>query len=257
MAMKSVRQAQITSLVDEREALTVTDLGRMLEVSEATIRRDLDELALDGSIVRTHGGAMKADTLGRERPLNERHGIMPVAKADIAQRAAQLVNPGDTIFMGSGTTVELMARHLVDLENLTVISNSLPVIDILSGTPNVDLIVIGGAFRRSELSMVGLFAVDAIKSFRADKVFMGIRAIDVEEGFTGDAIDEAMTDRAIIEIGRQSVVLADHTKFGAVSSVYLAPLDCADLIITDMGLDDTVAESIIEAGVQVILAGRE
>jgi DeoR/GlpR family transcriptional regulator of sugar metabolism len=255
--MKPVRQARIARLVDEREAVTVTDLGQMLEVSEATIRRDLDELAHDGSIVRTHGGAMKVESLGKERPLNERHDIMAVAKADIARRAARLVTPGDTLFMGSGTTVELMARHLLDVGNLTVISNSLPVIESLSGASNVTLIVVGGAFRRSELSMVGLFAVDAIKSFRADRVFMGMRAIDVGEGFTGDAIDEAMTDRAILEIGGQSVVLADHTKFGAVSSVYLAPLDCADLIITDMGLDNRVAEGIIAAGVQVILAGQE
>jgi DeoR family transcriptional regulator of aga operon len=256
MAMKSVRQAQITKLVAEREALTVTDLGEMLEVSEATIRRDLDELAVDGSIVRTHGGAMKAEVLSRERPLLERHALMAVEKAAIAKRAARLVAPGDTIFMGSGTTVALMASHVADIDNLTVISNSLPVIDLLSGSRRVDLNVIGGAFRRSELSMVGLFAVDGIKSFRADTVFMGVRAIDVEQGFTGDAIDEAMTDRAILEIGSRSVVLADHTKFGALSSVFLAPLDAVDLIITDVELTAT-AHAIIDAGVQVIRAGQE
>ncbi len=255
--MKSVRQAQINKLVDDREAVTVGELGRLLDVSEATIRRDLDSLALDGVIVRTHGGAIKATTLGREQPLLERHSLMAEAKRAIATSAAGMVMSGDTIFLGTGTTVALMAAHISNIDHLTVISNSLPVIDALSGVVGIDLITIGGAFRRSELSMVGLKAVEAIRGYRADRVFMGIRAINVMEGFTGDAIDEAMTDRAILEIGAQSIVLADHTKFGGVSTVYLAPLDAVDLVITDTGIDQETAGAVVEAGVHLIIAGGE
>lgn len=255
--MKSVRQAQINRIVDEREAVTVGELGQLLDVSEATIRRDLDSLAVDGFIVRTHGGAVRAATLGREQPLLERHHLMREAKGAIATRAASIVTSGDTIFLGTGTTVALMAPHLTRLDNLTVISNSLPVIDALGGVPGIDFIVIGGAFRRSERSMVGLKAVEAIRGYRADRVFMGIRAIDVAQGFTGDAIDEAMTDRAILEIGMQSVVLADHTKFGGVSTVFLAPVNVVDLVITDSGIDPDTASAVADAGLQLIIAGGD
>ena len=255
--MKPVRQAQITSLLDEQGALTVADLGRRLEVSEATIRRDLDSLAVDGLVIRTHGGAISAASLGREPPLLERHTVMSHEKAAIAARAAQMVIPGDTIFLGTGTTVALMAPLVASLENLTVISNSLPVIDALSNARGVDLIVIGGAFRRSELSMVGLAAVEAIRGYRADRVFMGMRAIDVKHGFTGDAIDEAITDRAVLEIGKQSIVLTDHSKFGLVSTVFLAPLDFVDLVITDSGIDHDTAAAAADAGMHLVITEGE
>jgi DeoR/GlpR family transcriptional regulator of sugar metabolism len=117
--------------------------------------------------------------------------------------------------------------------------------------------VIGGAFRRPELSMVGLTAVESVSQFRADRVFMGMRAIDVEQGFTGDAIDEAITDRAILGMGRQSIVLADHSKFGCVSTVFLAPVDAADLVITDAGIEPRAADAVVAAGMQLIITGRE
>ena len=234
--------------------MTVSELNDLLGVSEATIRRDLDELDETGSVLRTHGGAVKAERVGREPPLHERHAAMALEKALIAKRAAELVRPGDTVFLGSGTTVEPMAEHLASIGNLTVISNSLPVINTLSNEDSISLIVIGGSFRQSELSMVGPAAVEAIRIFRADHVFMGVRAIDVRHGFTGDAIDEAMTDRAILEIGSHAVVLADSTKFGGVSTVFLAPLDAVDLVITDGGLDAGTVEAVTAAGCHLIIA---
>jgi len=252
--LKTTRQARIRDLVDDRGAITVGELNEMLGVSEATIRRDLDELDHIGSLLRTHGGAVKAERVGREPPLTERHATMAAQKAAIAERAASVVRAGDTVFLGSGTTVEPMAAHLAEIGNLTVISNSLPVINTLSSTPSVDLIVIGGSFRQSELSMVGPAAVDAIMNFRADHVFMGVRAVDVRNGFTGDAIDEAMTDRAILEIGSHAVVLADSTKFGGVSTVFLAPIDAVDLLITDGGLDAGTVEAVAAAGCHLIIA---
>lgn len=254
--MKSVRQAQIHQIVEERGSVAVGELGSLLEVSEATIRRDLDELASEGSVVRTHGGAMTAASLGRERPLLEREAVHRDSKEGIAREAASMVSPGDTIFLGSGTTVSAMTKHLSLVPSLTIISNSLPVIEAVSDLPSVDLIVIGGGFRRSELSMVGLAAVESISQFRADRVFMGMRAIDVENGFTGDAIDEAMTDRAILGMGQQSIVLADHSKFGCVSTVFLAPVDSADVVITDSGIDPRTADAVVAAGMQLIIANR-
>jgi DeoR/GlpR family transcriptional regulator of sugar metabolism len=252
--LKTTRQARIRDLVDDRGAVTVGELNEMLGVSEATIRRDLDELDHMGSLLRTHGGAVKLERVDREPPLTERHATMAAQKTRIAQRAVSLIRSGDTVFLGSGTTVEPMAEYLAGIGNLTVISNSLPVVNTLSSASSVDLIVIGGSFRRSELSMIGPAAVEAIMNFRADHVFMGVRAVDVRNGLTGDAIDEAMTDRAILEIGSHAVVLADSTKFGKVSTVFLAPLDAVDLLITDDGLDTATIEAVTTAGCHLIVA---
>lgn len=252
--MKRTRQSDIRAIVDERGAVTVAELNELFAVSEATVRRDLDTLDELGYVVRTHGGAVQAQRWTKELPLSERHTVMAAEKARIAKCASQLVRTGDTVFLGSGTTVEPMAEHLASIGNLTVISNSLPVINALSHVPSVDLLVIGGSFRRSERSMVGPAAVETIMNFRADHVFMGMRAIDVRHGFTGDAIDEAMTDRAIIEIGSNAVVLADSTKFGSTSTVFLAPLDAADLVITDDGLDHRTVETLTAAGCHLIIA---
>lgn len=252
--MKETRQSRITAFVDERGAATVAELNGTMGVSEATIRRDLDTLSDLGLVVRTHGGALRSQQWIKELPLIERHEVMSEQKGRIAKRAADLVKPGNTVFLGSGTTIEPMAALLASIGNLTVISNSLPVISTLSSATSIDLIVIGGSFRQSELSMVGAAAVEAIMNFRADHVFMGMRAIDVRHGFTGDAIDEAMTDRAILEIGSHAVVLADSTKFGGVSTVFLAPIDAVDLVITDDGLDATTVEAVIAAGCHLIIA---
>ena len=255
--MKSVRQAQIHHIVEERGAVTVADLGALLDVSEATVRRDLDALSGQGAVIRTHGGAMTAASLGRERPLLERETVNRDAKEAIAREASAMVSPGETLFLGSGTTVSAMTKYLGVTPSLTIISNSLPVIDAVSGLPNVELIVIGGSFRQSELSMVGIIAVEAIGQFQADRVFMGMRAIDVDRGFTGDNIDEAMTDREILGMGKQSIVLADHSKFGCVSTVFLAPVDAADLVITDAGVDRRIADAVMSAGMQLIIAGQK
>lgn len=249
--LKATRHNRIRTLVDEMGQVTVTELNELLGVSEATIRRDLVEMEDRGWVVRSHGGAIRTERVPKEPPLLERSSERSEEKRRIARRAAQRITTGDTVFLGSGTTVAPMVDEVGDLDQLTVITNSLPVITALSTRPNVDLIVIGGVFRRSELSMVGHIAEQAIQMFRADHVFMGMRAIDVRHGFTGDAVDEAMTDRAILAIAPSVVVLADSTKFGRVSTVAQAPITAASTIITDSGLDPVIAEQVRSTGIDL------
>jgi DeoR/GlpR family transcriptional regulator of sugar metabolism len=171
----------------------------------------------------------------------------------IGQAAAELVQPNQTIFLGSGSTVSAIVPYIQELP-LTVITNSLPVINQLAGRDHIELIVIGGQFRQSELSMVGHVAEQAIREFRADLVLMGMRAIDAGHGFTSDYVAEAMTDRAIMQIAPHCVVMADHTKFGRVSTVFLAPVTAVQTIISDRGLQPELAEELREQGLELILA---
>ncbi len=250
---KIERHSQIKKLVEEKRRVTVVELSTLLNVSEATVRRDLEEL--DGQwLRRIHGGAIRLERAAKEPPMMERVAEQEDEKKRIGRAAAQLAQEGETIFLGSGTTTMEIVHHLPEAIRLTAITNSLPVVNALAGRPNIELIVIGGMFRPSELSMVGHIAEHAIREFRADRVFMGMRAIDAKHGFTNDFLPETTTDRTLMSIAPQVVVVADHTKFGLVSSVFVAPITAAHLIITDTDTPSEIVAELRELGAEVLLA---
>ena len=136
-------------------------------------------------------------------------------KVRIGQAAADLIADGETVFLSSGTTVLEVARQLRGKRNLTVITNSLLVLNELADVPDITVICLGGMLRHSEMSLIGHITELALSELRADKVIIGIRAIDPENGLTSGYLPETMTDRAILKIGREVIVVADHTKCGA------------------------------------------
>lgn len=250
--LKVERQSRIRKMVEQGGRVTTVELSSQFDVSEATIRRDLEELDDLGWIQRTHGGAVRVERATKEPPMLQRIEHLRAEKNRIGTAAANLVKDGETIFLGSGTTVLEIAHQLPQDIHLTVITNSLPVVNELAGRPNIEIIVIGGMLRPTELSMVGHIAEQAVREFRADKVFMGMRAIDARHGFTNDYLPETMTDRAILSIAPQVIVVADHTKFGKVSSVLVGQITIADVIITDeFGQTESLKE-LGEIGIEVI-----
>ncbi len=250
--LKVERQSRIRKIVEQRGRVTTVELSSQFDVSESTIRRDLEELNDLGWIQRTHGGAVRIERAAKEPPMLQRIEEGHDAKIRIGAAAASLIKDGETIFLGSGTTVLEIVHQLPFDIHLTVITNSLPVINELVKRPNIELIVIGGMLRQSELSMVGHIAEHDVHEFRADKVFMGMRAIDARHGFTNDYLPETMTDRAILSIAPKVIVVADHTKFGKVSSVLVGQITIADVIITDdFGATDYLNE-LSEIGLEVV-----
>ncbi|MDH5606191.1 MAG: DeoR/GlpR family DNA-binding transcription regulator [Anaerolineae bacterium] len=249
--LKAERQNYIRQLVEQDGRVTVPELSEHFSVSGATIRRDLEELDGRGWVRRTHGGAVRAEKTGKEPPMLQRIEKGREEKQRIGLAASKMILDGETIFLGSGTTVLEIARSLRKDIKLTVITNSLPVVNQLAEWPNIDLVVIGGMLRQSEYSMVGHIAEQAVKEFRADRVFMGMHAVDAKHGFTNDYLPETMTDRAIMSIAPQVIVVADHRKFNKVSSVLVAPVNVADVIITDQGTSEEVIAELRELGLEV------
>jgi DeoR/GlpR family transcriptional regulator of sugar metabolism len=249
--LKAERHSQIRRLVEQKGRVTVPELRLQFEVSEATIRRDLEELDGLGWIRRTHGGAVKLDRVAIEPPILQRMSEQSLEKARIGQAAASLVKEGETIFLGSGTTVLEIARCLPSRLHLTVITNSLPVVNQLASNEQLQLVVIGGLLRQTELSMVGHVAEQALGEFHADRLFMGMRAIDVHHGFTSDYLPETITDRLILGIASQVVVVADHQKFGRLSSVVVGPVTSANLIITDKATPQAYVDELRLLGIDV------
>jgi DeoR/GlpR family transcriptional regulator of sugar metabolism len=250
--LKAERHIHIRKLVEKKGRVTVTELSNQFEVSEATIRRDLEELDGQGWIQRTHGGAVHIERAAKEPPIMQRIPEGYAEKQRIGQAAARLVSDGETIFLGSGTTVLEIARHLPRELRLTVITNSLPVVNELANCPNIEMVVIGGMLRQSELSMVGHIAEQAVREFRADKVFMGMRAIDARHGFTNDYLPETMTDRALMTIAPRVIVVADHRKFGRVSSVLVSPVTVAHTVITDKETSLECVAELRDLGIEIM-----
>jgi DeoR/GlpR family transcriptional regulator of sugar metabolism len=238
-ALARQRQTQILERVREQGAVRVADLVRALGVSDMTVRRDLEVLHDRGLIEKVHGGAAAIEGSPLFEPgFTAKSNLMQAEKALIAATAATLVAPGTAIAISAGTTTYALARRLTDVPGLTVLTNSVPVADVLhrDGRPDQTVILSGGVRTPSD-ALVGPFAVDVIRSLHVDTVFMGTHGMNLKSGFTTPNILESETNRALIEAGRRLVVLADNTKWGTIGISSFARLEDAETIITDNGLD--------------------
>jgi DeoR family transcriptional regulator, aga operon transcriptional repressor len=247
------RQIHLLQWIGQRQRVTVSDIVEQFAVSEATARRDLETLATQGKVQRVHGGAIALQSAPPELPLLERGNEQDSEKRRIGQAAASLVREGETVFLGSGTTVLEVARALRNIKGLTVITNSLPVLNALVGR-ECTVICLGGMLRPSELSFIGHITEQALAEVRADKVFIGTRAISLEDGLTNEYLPETLTDRAIMRAGREVIVVADHSKLGRAATVLLAPLAHIGSIVTDKDAPTEFIEALRERNVQVVLA---
>jgi DeoR/GlpR family transcriptional regulator of sugar metabolism len=255
MNLSSVeRQESIIRLIEQHQRISLTQVCETFSISSATARRDLEALAEQGKIQRVHGGAIAARRAPPELPISQRVSDQPQEKQRIGQLAAHLVKNGETIFLGSGTTVLEVAHNLVDRRDLTVITNSLMVVNALAEAPDVTIVNLGGMLRRSEFSFIGHITEQALSEVRADKVIMGIRAIDPEQGLMNAYLPEAMTDRAILNVAREIIIVADHTKCGRASSAFLAPITSISTLITDQKTPSDFVEALQAQGIRVLLA---
>lgn len=248
------RQDRILDFIKQQERATVTEISERFSVSLATVRRDLEILSGRGVIQRFHGGARPAQQAPPELPVLQRQSEQADEKRRIGQRAAALVADGETVFLSSGTTALEVARHLRDRRDLTVITNSLLVINALSDAPNITLVGIGGVLRQSEMSMIGHIAEQALAEVHATKVIMGIRALDIERGLTNDYLPETMTDRAILDIGREVIIVADHTKCGRVATAFVAPLEVMHKLVTDDKAPPSLVNALTSRGIRVLIS---
>ena len=181
---KEERQRKIQAIIERRGKINVANLAQEFNVSLMTIRRDLLEMTEKGFIERTHGGAMplKSTNLLQPYAFMLKAGKGSEEKQRIGLAVAKLISPGEKIYLSAGTTTYWVANALLDWDNLTVITNSLPNALLLAKNPNIEIIMVGGFLRRNELSLVGHFAETVIRELHLDKAIMGIRGIHLEYG---------------------------------------------------------------------------
>ena len=243
------RQRELLNYIRAYGVGSVNELARLLGVSTSTVRRDLNELQERGLLERVHGGAAPLqDDVEPIRPLRE------VAFADEKRRigaaAAAHVADHSTILILGGTTTEAMLPFLGQVRGLTVLTNSLMVVNRLSQYPDVDLVVLGGLLRRSEMSLLGHLTIAGLDEFGIDQVFSGAFGIDPDIGVTGTNLSETQTDRSLAS-SAPLTMLADHSKFTQRGPARLVPITAVARLVTDADADEGVLERFRAVGVTV------
>lgn len=220
-----------------------------------TIRRDLDHLDRRGIIVRIHGGAMtRRDRATNEPDFATKRQRQLAEKAAIASAASRHVPSESAIGITGGTTTFEVAHYLDHVGELTVVTNSLAILELLDSLqrPDISVVLTGGSPTRSN-ALVGPVAVNTLRTFNLDLVIMGVHGMDELRGFTSPNLLEAETNRAFIEAAQRLIVVADHSKWGTSGLTTVAPLDAADLLITDEGLGAEATSTLSEHVPEVTL----
>lgn len=242
------RQAVIIEEIRRTGAVKVSDLVIRLGVSDMTVRRDLDVLAGRGLVEKVYGGATTVAGRSTDEPGFEAKSVRQLPEKEaVAELAATLVRPGTAIGLSAGTTTWTLARFLDDVPDLTVVTNSIRVADVLQQRGRTDrTVVLTGGVRTPSDALVGPVAVQALRALHLDVVFLGVHGMAPRAGFTTPNLNESETDRALVDAASRVVVVADSTKWGTVGISTIADLDEADVLVSDVGLSTEAREVLTE-----------
>jgi DeoR/GlpR family transcriptional regulator of sugar metabolism len=245
------RQAILATLEDAGQ-LSVATLSNHFDVSEVTIRQDLQALSEQGLLLRTRGGAVASNVMP-ELSVELRQRQQASQKARIGQAAARLVNDGDTLILDASTTAQAIIPHLKRLTEITVITNSLKTAMGFLDAPHIQVILPGGTLRRAAISLVGQPHCDFIHDIHVQVGFFGARGLTIEEGLTDVNLDESSMKRAMIERCQRVVGVLDSSKWGKVAATTIAKLDQIDTIISDTDSPTELVQQLQQHQIEVIL----
>lgn len=247
------RQKQIIQLLTEQDMMKLTDLSTHLEVSMETVRRDIQALVVQQKIEKFYGGIKLVPTPEQESLIAARMHEHIDEKEKIARVAVHYIEDGDTIFLDSGSTTYPLAKYIKERQKLTVVTNSLPIVNELIDS-DVDVLLIGGKLRHSEKSITAYDMLFRFDYLNIQKAFICTSGLSLENGLSDYDIDEIRTRRQIMDNSKQTYVLCDHSKFGHDVTIKTCNLAQVDGIITDDGLDNTIRQQFNEAGHRLIIA---
>jgi len=230
------RKAKIKEIVLENKSVTVANLATTFNVTEETIRRDLKALEDEGILIRTYGGAYIQEGVQNDINVNIREQLYIENKELIATKCVPHIMHGDSIFLDASTTSLHIAKKILDLR-VTVITNSLKVAYVLSESPNVRFIMIGGMFAPNSMSFVGKNAIDNIMNYYVDKAFISCRSVSMEFGVTDSNEQQAEVRATALKRSNKAFLIVDNTKFNKTSFVNICTFDDIDFVVTDQPLE--------------------
>ena len=248
------RKMKILELIQEDGSARVKALSKMFNVTEPTIRQDLEKLEIEGHIIREHGGAYLKTMSEQVQTLSLQHTENLDLKKKIAEKALSLIHDGDSIVLDSGSTITELAKLVASVPNLKVITNALNVALVLGQNPSCQLMVTGGEFKPPTLSLTGEKAAAFFKNAYVDKLFLATGGISPNMDLTYPSFNDLIVKKAMIDSAGETYLLADSSKFGKASFASLGKLSLVDYIITDHELSSEIKARIDDLGVKVILA---
>ncbi|MBQ3532807.1 MAG: DeoR/GlpR transcriptional regulator [Oscillospiraceae bacterium] len=252
------RQSVIMEMLEKHKVVKISDIANRFGVSNETARRDLDVLQDSHHVKRIYGGAILQEDSSAAEPQHKiRSAKRHTQKVSIGRAAAALVNSGETIILDIGTTTLEIARHLKGLSDITVLSNSLPIINELSNS-SVNLYCLGGKVNTDELSMSGKIAEDSLQKFFVDRAFIGAGGVTLEGGISDYNSEEAVVRQAIIQRANQVVLVADSGKFGSNAFASVCGLEQVDVVVSDENLPIDFQEALSKfSNLRLILASPD
>jgi DeoR/GlpR family transcriptional regulator of sugar metabolism len=218
-----------------------------------TIRRDLERLEAEGVLVRTHGGAVLKRHMAEETLYVERESASAEEKRRIAEAAASLIEPGETVFLSSGTTAAQVLRHIDPSLEARIVTHNVGAVQEARGL-RAEVVLAGGLYRPRSNAVSGPLAIEHIARFHAGKMFIGVDGLDIEEGITTPTMGMAGVERAMIAQTRGEVIaLADNSKIGVVADVVVCGLDQVDAVMVDDGVERNIRDEIVRMGLRCVV----
>jgi DeoR family transcriptional regulator, aga operon transcriptional repressor len=253
--LREERRRTILEVLDRDERVTVDELVAKFGVTAVTVRSDLDELSRMGAIVRSHGGAVKRIDTAPDFPLRFKEILHREEKERIAAAVMDLIHPGETIILDSGTTTAEIAREIrLRKTSLTVITNALNVALELSASPTTSVVMLGGILRPMSLSMVGPQSERSLQKLAADQLFLAVDGITPEVGFFTPDIVEAQLNSVMLKVSKTVTIVADFSKFQRRSLSLIGTMSEVHRVVTDDKIDGATRRSLEDMGVEVIIA---
>lgn len=251
-ALPAERRRRILEYLKANRSGKNEELAGALGVSLATVRRDLDYLATQGLVSRTHGGAILPEhSTAFERLYSEKRLLGQAEKRRIGEAAAAMVADGETLILDSGSTTIEVARRLKHHKNLTIITNDLLIASTLEFDPSTTLMLTGGTRRAGFSVLIGPVTEDFFRGVRVNKSFLSADAVDLVHGITNATFPEAATKRLIIEAAREVILVVDHSKFGGSALAKVSGLELVHQVVTDSGVGDETLRGLARLGLKV------
>ncbi len=252
MKKAAARRSQIIKLLDEMGQVNVNTLSEEMGVSEVTIRNDLDKLEKNNFLIRTHGGAFKTNNIALA--VSEKKSLNLEYKRLIGKKAIELIEKNDSIILDSGTTTFEISNNLGKLDNITVITNALDIVNNISKYTNLQVFMPGGFLKEFSMSLVGPMAERNLRQLYCNKLFLGVDCIRPNVGIFTHHMEEAYLNQIMIEIAEQVIIVADSSKFKKTGLAFIEGFQKINKVITDVNISKENYEMLEKNNIEVIIA---
>lgn len=246
----------IKGILLDKKHINVSDLSSMLNVSEVTIRRDLEKLENENFLTRTHGGAIINDntTLDEDRYEDADADPYKQQRIEISEIASHMVEDNDVIILSPGITNLYIAKKILNKKNLTVLTNDLNIVSELSSGTTIKIIVPGGDLDVSTMTLTGKLTEENLKNFFVSKAFVEVEGVSTQRGYTVQSMDKASVIKDMLNITKEKIIVCPYTCFDTIAFSQIGPLNLADKVITNPSIPDLYKKYYFESNIQLFTA---